>query len=103
MISDDQGSTYDDSDTSGGRDAPQPHASVNGKNKIAPAPRPARARNPVKVTDADLRAMAQYIFEKGDDAEVRRYSYPRWREFAERPEVGLTRTESASASALSPI
>ena len=40
--------------------------------------------------------MAQYIFEKGDDAEVRRYSYPRWREFAERPEVGLTRTESAS-------
>ena len=31
--------------------------------------------------------MGRYRFEKGDDAEMRRYSYPRWREFAARPEV----------------
>ncbi|PIL30180.1 hypothetical protein GSI_07758 [Ganoderma sinense ZZ0214-1] len=40
------------------------------------------------VTLEDLRAMARYLFEKGDDDPdtLRRYNFARWREFAARPE-----------------
>ncbi|PIL23005.1 hypothetical protein GSI_14312 [Ganoderma sinense ZZ0214-1] len=47
---------------------------------------PRGARQYCRVTDADLRAMAQYRFENGDGDEVRRYGYCAWREFALRPE-----------------
>ncbi|PIL30126.1 hypothetical protein GSI_07732 [Ganoderma sinense ZZ0214-1] len=44
--------------------------------------------HPCPVTPEDLRAMAQYLFEKGDDDPdtLRRYNSARWREFAARPE-----------------
>ncbi|KAI1789228.1 hypothetical protein LXA43DRAFT_588134 [Ganoderma leucocontextum] len=87
-LSDDQASTSHDSangSTSRNAPPPEPRATTNGNT--APTARPARARRqPLRVTDADLRAMAQYRFEKGDDCEIRRYSSPRWREFAQRPE-----------------
>ena len=41
------------------------------------------------VTEEDLRAMARYRWEKGDDFEIRHYLRSRWREFAERPEVSV--------------
>ena len=44
---------------------------------------------PAPVTEEDLRAMAQYLFEKRDDGDIRRYNSLRWREFAQRPEVSI--------------
>ena len=68
--SDVEGSTYGDSGISAPRDLRQPQAHVT-------------------VTDADLRAMALYRFEKGDGSEIRRYGLAAWREFAQRLEVSI--------------
>ncbi|PIL30147.1 hypothetical protein GSI_07725 [Ganoderma sinense ZZ0214-1] len=73
-------------------DGSPPRAKAKSTTKASPigtaGTKPARGAKPAfaPVTDADLRAMAQYRFEHDDDGEPGRYSTPRWREFADRPE-----------------
>ncbi|KAI1789252.1 hypothetical protein LXA43DRAFT_1096540 [Ganoderma leucocontextum] len=61
--------------------ANSPHVDATANNQIA---RVGPKRQP--VTEDDLRAMALYRLEKGDDCETRRYSRPCWHEFAQRPQ-----------------
>ncbi|KAM5543653.1 hypothetical protein V8D89_002904 [Ganoderma adspersum] len=70
------------------RDAHQLRARMTGNTKTPqPEEEPAcPARKYTPVTDEDLRAMARYQLEQGDDDDVRRYGHVCWREFARRPE-----------------
>ena len=45
------------------------------------------------VTEADLRAMARYKFEKGATWATYRYQFTPWREFGQRPEVCMSVNE----------
>ncbi|KAI1789251.1 hypothetical protein LXA43DRAFT_1096539 [Ganoderma leucocontextum] len=86
----DQGSTYRDSDRFGPRDP-----ATKGR-KTTPIGRPPRAyKQRTPVTDADLRAIALYMFQKGDRPETRPHPLSYWREFAQRPENRRKRTLDA--------
>ncbi|KAM5543665.1 hypothetical protein V8D89_002916 [Ganoderma adspersum] len=76
-------------DSSAPRGSPQRRGAKVGNLNTRPIRTRVRSRAgalPARVTPEDLRAMAQYLFEKGDDGDMRRYNSLRWREFAERPE-----------------